>query len=48
MWLATVRRDVCRYKTHLCEIKTVGGLPCKREMAVMHRIKHAAKNAYGF
>jgi len=48
MWLAAVRRDVCRDKSHLCKIKTVGGLPSKRKMAVMHRIKHAAKNADGF
>ena len=29
-------------------IKTVGGLPCKREMAVMHRIKHTAENSDWF
>ena len=48
MWLAAVRRDVCRDKMHLYEIKAVGSVLGKRKMAVMHRIKHAAENADGF
>ena len=48
MWLTAVRRDVCRDKTHLCKIEVDGGLPGKRKMAVMYRIKHSAENADGF